>query len=129
MKKLLAILMALVLSLTGLLSAAMAEEVAVLGYEIGSGKLVERCCGSCWGEKQPKIEIMRQLCEHDHIAPENLLVVGDGRSEVFAGVEMGALVISRLDANALRAREIHREIGCNLIVRDYQNIRNIFEVR
>ena len=107
-------------------TGTMAEEVITLGYPIGEGKLIEQFCGSVWNKKEPKVEIMRKLCRANNIAPENLLIVGDGRSEIAAAVELGAVAISRLDKNALRAREIHRQIGTGLIVEDYSEIKNIF---
>jgi len=106
---------------------SMAEEVAVLGYEIGPGKLLERFCGSTWDEKQPKVEIMRKLCQTDHIRPENLLIIGDGRSEIAAAVELGAICISRLDDDAVRSQEIHRQLGTNLILKDYLEAEKLFE--
>ncbi|MBE6380930.1 MAG: HAD family hydrolase [Lentisphaerae bacterium] len=107
----------------------MAEEVLTLGYPIGEGKLIERFCGSTWTEKLPKVDIMRKLCIQDNIKPENLLVIGDGRSEVAAGVELGAIIISRLDPEQKRAREIHREIGTHLILPDYLHARKLFAVK
>lgn len=107
----------------------MAEEVTVLGYPMGAGKLVERFCGSTWNEKLPKVEIMRKLCITDNINPENLLVIGDGRSEIAAGVELGAINISRLNDDAVRQKEIHRAIGTHVIVPDYLQIEKLFEVK
>lgn len=109
-------------------NGTMAEEIKVLNYPTGKGKLIERFCGSEWNKKEPKVEIMRHLCETDNINPENLLIVGDGRSEIAAARELGALAISRLDDTALRQREIHRMIGTNLIVKNYLNIRKIFRL-
>ena len=107
----------------------MAEEVAVLGYPIGEGKLIERFCGSTWNEKLPKVEIMRRLCKSDNIAPENLLVIGDGRSEISAGVELGAAIISRLNSDAVRQKEIHCAIGTNLIIGDYLLAEKLFQIK
>ncbi|MBE6402906.1 MAG: hypothetical protein IKD10_06335 [Lentisphaeria bacterium] len=106
-------------------AGSMAEEVTALGYEMGSGKLIEKFCGSTWQKKLPKVEIMRQLCQSDNIAPENLLIAGDGRSEIAAAVELGAIALSRLDMTAARQREIHRKLGTNLIIPDYRKIRDI----
>jgi len=107
----------------------MAEEVTALGYPMGEGKLIERFCGSTWNEKLPKVEIMRKLCITDKIDPANLLVVGDGRSEISAGVELGAVNISRLNDTAVRQKEIHRAIGTHLILPDYLQAENLFEVK
>lgn len=104
-------------------SGSMAEEVTTLGYEIGEGKLIDRFCGSTWQKKLPKVEIMRQLCAEEKIDPENLLIVGDGRSEISAAVEIGALALSRLDKTAERQRAIHRQLGTNLIISDYRNFQ------
>jgi phosphoglycolate phosphatase-like HAD superfamily hydrolase len=104
----------------------MAEEVETLGYKIGNGGVIDGFYGSAWDKKEPKNEIMQKLCKTMAVNPENLLIVGDGRSEIAAAVELGALAISRLDKAALRAREIHRQIGTGLIVEDYSEIKNIF---
>ena len=107
----------------------MAEEVTALGYPMGEGKLIERFCGSTWNEKLPKVEIMRKLCSTDNVNPENLLVIGDGRSEISAGVELGAINISRLNDTAVRQKEIHRAIGTHLILPDYLQVEKLFEVK
>lgn len=99
----------------------MYEEVLGLGFEIGKGKTVEAICGSTWTEKIPKEEVMRRLCAENNINPENVLVVGDGRSEIFAGAEMGAAIISRLPRDAKRQRALHKELGTDVIVEDYSN--------
>jgi len=103
----------------GRLSGGMYEEVLAVGFELGAGKLVESLEGSTWSEKIPKDEVMRRLCSRMNIAPQCVLVVGDGRSEVAAGKQMGAVVISRLPCDAQRQRELHRELGTNLILADY----------
>ena len=97
----------------------MYEEVLALGFEIGEGKTVEAICGSTWTEKIPKEEVMKRLCKENNINPENVLVVGDGRSEIFAGSEMGAAIISRLPEEAKRQRELHKELGADIIVSDF----------
>lgn len=99
----------------------MYEEVLGLGFEIGKGKTVEAICGSTWTEKIPKEEVMKRLCKENGINPENVLVVGDGRSEIFAGSEMGAAIISRLPKDAVRQRALHKELGTDVIVEDYSN--------
>ena len=53
------------------------------------------------------------------IIGENVLVVGDGRSEITAGVSLGAVTVSILPMEAKRQRELHTELGTNMIVRDY----------
>ena len=110
----------------GCATGFMAEEVETLGYKIGQNEVIDGFYGSAWDKKEPKNEIMQKLCKKLNIAPENLLIIGDGRSEIAAAVELGALAISRLDSNALRAREIHRQIGTDLIVEDYSEIKHIF---
>ncbi len=97
----------------------MLEEVLALGYEIGPGRLVEDIFGSEWNRKITKIEAMRQLMEALDVEPSDILIVGDGRAEISAAVEMGAVTVSRLDESAKRQREIHRDLGTNYIVSDY----------
>lgn len=97
----------------------MYEEVLSLGFEIGEGKVIEAICGSTWDEKIPKEEVMRRLCRDNNINPQNVLIVGDGRSEIYAGAQMGAAIISRLPLDALRQRALHKELGASVIVEDY----------
>ena len=97
----------------------MYEEVLALGFEIGAGREVENIIGSTWEEKIPKNEVMFRLLSDLGVKGENVLVVGDGRSEIAAGVAMGAVTISRLPENAARQRELHRALGTNMIVADY----------
>lgn len=105
----------------------MYEEVLGLGFEIGNGKTVEDILGSAWEEKIPKDEVMRRLIEKLGIKGENVLVVGDGRSEISAGVKMGAVTVSVLPEGAKRQRELHKELGTNIILSDYTNpeLKNI----
>ena len=98
----------------------MLEEVIALGFEVGPGKVIESAHGSDWNRKMPKNEVMRGLLADLDISGERVLIVGDGRSEVEAGVGMGAVVLSRLDPEAHRLRELHRELGTNYVVSDYQ---------
>ncbi len=98
----------------------MMEEIAALGFEVGPGKLVEAVYGSDWDRRMPKDEVMQGLLRDLAIPPRQVLVVGDGRSEVQAGVAMGAAVLSRLPREAERARELHRALGTNYIVNDYR---------
>ena len=97
----------------------MYEEVIGLGFEIGEGKEVENIFGSTWDEKIPKEEVMKRLVKELKISGENVLVVGDGRSEITAGVSLGAVTVSILPREAKRQRELHRELGTNIIVCDY----------
>lgn len=97
----------------------MHEEVTALGFEIGHGKLVEDLIGSTWTEKLPKDVIMAKLREKLGAKGENVLVIGDGRSEIFAGAEMGALNVSRLDKNDEYRRNLHKQLGTHIIVSDF----------
>lgn len=97
----------------------MYEEVLALGFEIGEDKEVEDIFGSTWDEKIPKEEVMRRLVSELGISGKNVLVIGDGRSEITAGVSLGAVSVSILPHDALRQRELHKEIGTNMIVSDY----------
>lgn len=97
----------------------MFEEVEALGYELGEGRLVEDIIGSTWNEKLPKNVIMNRLMASLGIAGENVLVIGDGRAEISAGIGMEAVTVSRLPENALIQRELHRQLGTNLIVQDF----------
>ncbi len=97
----------------------MYEEVLGLGFEIGEGLEVEDILGSTWDEKIPKDEVMIRLVKELGISGENVLVVGDGRSEISAGVKLGAVTVSILPEKAVRQRELHKELGTNMIVCDY----------
>ncbi len=97
----------------------MVEEIATLGLMPAGNGIVTKLAGSTWKEKLPKEKIMMEICRKENIAPAQLLIVGDGRSEIAAGVAMGALAMSRLDENSLRAREIHKALGTHLIVSKY----------
>jgi len=101
----------------------MHEEVVTLGYGIGPGCLVEDIIGSTWEDKIPKDVIMQQLADALHLSGAQLLVVGDGRSEISAGAKMGAAMISRLPADAAFQRELHRQLGTNVIIPDYNDPR------
>ena len=105
----------------------MHEEVEALGYKIGTGELVEDIIGSTWTEKIPKEVVMKRLLEELNINGKNILVVGDGRAEILAGAEMGAVVISRLPQNAEYQRKLHKELGSNIIIEDYLN-KDLFEI-
>lgn len=97
----------------------MHEEVETLGYKIGEGELVEDIIGSTWTEKLPKDVIMKKLREELGADGESVLVVGDGRAEIAAGAEMGALTVSRLPKDAAVQRKLHTELGTNIIIEDY----------
>lgn len=106
----------------------MHEEVEALGFKIGEGELVEDIIGSTWTEKMPKDMVMQKLMRELGLKGENILVVGDGRAEISAGVQMGALCISRLPDEAVYQRRLHHELGSNIIVQDYlgNDIKAVF---
>lgn len=97
----------------------MFEEVQAVGFEVGPGKMVDAVLGSSWDRKMPKVEVMRELCQKHCIDPPCVLVLGDGRTEIQAAVDMGSVAISRLPATAARQRELHKQIGTNYIVEDW----------
>lgn len=97
----------------------MYEEVETLGYKIGEDEVVEDIFGSTWTEKIPKEAVMRKLLETLGTDGKNVLIVGDGRAEVSAGVQMDSVVISRLPKDAKYQRKLHKELGSNIIVEDY----------
>ncbi|NLW49652.1 MAG: hypothetical protein GXY85_02255 [Candidatus Brocadiaceae bacterium] len=97
----------------------MYEEVCALGFEIGPGKTVESLQGSSWDRKMPKDEVMRELCRREGVDPARVLVLGDGRTEIKAGVDMGCVTISRLPVDAQRQRRLHADLGTHYILPDY----------
>ena len=101
----------------------MYEEVVTLGYEIGAGAVVEDIIGSTWTDKVPKDVIMRRLADRLGLSGVQVLVVGDGRSEIAAGAKMGAAMISRLPETAAYQRELHKKLGTHVIVADYTDPR------
>lgn len=107
----------------------MYEEVEALGYKIGKGELIEEIIGSTWTEKKPKDAVMKDLIRKLGITCENVLVIGDGRAEIQAGTEMGALTISRLPANAEYQRSLHKKLGTNVIIEDFtdNDFNNLFK--
>lgn len=107
----------------------MYEEVLALGFEIGEGCEVEDILGSTWDEKIPKDEVMFRLVQKLGIDSKNVLVLGDGRSEISAGVKLGAVTVSILPKNATRQRELHKQLGTNMIMSDYsqEDIKAIFK--
>ncbi len=103
----------------GIPHGGMYEEVLGVGFEIGPDKEVEALYGSTWDKKKPKIDVMYDICEEQNLDWSKVLIIGDGRSEIEAGAKMGAVTISRLDADAAKQREIHINLGTNMIVEDY----------
>ena len=97
----------------------MFEEVETLGYPIGKGCLIEDIIGSTWDQKMPKDEIMECLQRELNAKGEEILVTGDGRSEISAGVKMGALTLSRLSKDAYKQRQLHETLGACMIVEDF----------
>ncbi len=97
----------------------MFEEVETLGYGIGPGELAEDIIGSSWHEKLPKDEIMLRLQKELGAGSSQILVCGDGRSEISAGVKMGALTLSRLNPEADYQRQLHVRLGTHMIVADF----------
>ena len=106
----------------------MFEEVEGLGYDMGEGKQVEALIGSSWNHKLPKIDIMKELAAKLNARGEEILVVGDGRSEITAGRDLGAYNIGRLGKGSDRQREILKECGADIIIEDYydEKLREIF---
>ena len=107
----------------------MHEEVETLGFEIGEGKLIEDLIGSTWTDKIPKDEIMEKLMQTLGADGKNILVIGDGRSEISAGVKMGALCVSRLEQKDTFRRNLHKELGTHILVEsynetDFKNLRS-----
>lgn len=99
----------------------MYEEVQAVGFEIGPGKIIEALKGSLWDKKLPKDEVIYQLFKELDIDPAKALVIGDGRSEIKAGVDLGCITISRLSPGAKRQRELHIGFGTNYILPDFTN--------
>lgn len=95
------------------------EEAEALGYEIGPGKTVEDIIGSTWTDKLPKDVIMQNLLKKLGADGKTVLVTGDGRAEISAGVNMGALCISRLDEGDSYKRDLHKRLGTHIIVSDF----------
>ncbi len=101
----------------------MHEEVVTLGYPIGPGEMVEDIIGSTWTEKLPKDLIMQRMAKQLGLSGEQILVVGDGRSEIAAGVGMGAICISRLAETAVYQRKLHKRLGTHILTVDYLDPR------
>jgi len=109
----------------------MFEEVEALGYPIGGDQLIEDIIGSTWDEKMPKDEIMIKLMNKLGTSGESVLVTGDGRSEISAGIKMGALTLSRLTKAQTRQMELHTSIGTHMIMEDFTDplVNKVFSVR
>ncbi len=101
------------------LMQGMYEEVLAVGFDIGPGREVEKLYGSTWDRKVPKRDVVKGLSLELGIKGDNILIVGDGRAEISAGVEIGAVTLSRIPADARRDKEIHIGLGTNYIVPDY----------
>ncbi len=99
----------------------MFEEVVALGYPVGEGELIEDIIGSSWDKKLPKDEIMLALAKELKLEGKSILVTGDGRSEISAGLTLGALTISRLNPDAARQRELHESLGTHIMVEDFDD--------
>ena len=99
----------------------MHEEVEALGFRIGKGEIIEDIIGSTWTEKLPKDVIMERLLVSLGAKGENVLVVGDGRSEISAGVKMGALCVSRLGKSEDYKRALHKRLGTDIIVESFKD--------
>ena len=99
----------------------MHEEVEALGFKMGEGEIIEDIIGSTWTEKLPKDVIMERLLETLGAKGENVIVVGDGRSEISAGVKMGALCVSRLGKNEDYKRALHRRLGTDIIIESFND--------
>ena len=97
----------------------MYEEVCAVGFDVGEGKMVKTVKGSTWDEKIPKAEVMKKLCKEENIDSSKVLIIGDGRSEIAAAAYMNAVTISRLPIDAVRQRELHKDLKTNIIVSDY----------
>lgn len=97
----------------------MHEEVETLGFKVGKGEVIEDLIGSTWTDKIPKDQIMEKLLEKLGADGKNVLVIGDGRSEISAGVKMGALCVSRLEKKDAFRRELHTRLGTNILVESY----------
>lgn len=106
-------------------SGTMYEELQALDFEIGENQIIDELYGSDWGLKKSKEQIMKEICDKENISGENILIIGDGRSEISAGVSLGALCISRLSEKAERQRSIHHGLGTNIILSDYLSICDI----
>ena len=98
------------------------EEVETLGFRTGPGEIVEDIIGSTWTDKLPKDSIMNRLLANLGADGRNVLVTGDGRAEISAGVAMGALCLSRLGPDEDYKRALHKRLGTHIIVSDFTDL-------
>lgn len=114
----------------GLPYGGMYEEVCALGFKLGHGEIIEAIYGSTWYHKIPKSEVMKKLCMEESIDPSKVLVIGDGRSEITAGVQMNSITISILPKDAVRQHELHKDLQTNIIMNDYTSsrLRDLFTI-
>ena len=75
--------------------------------------------GSSWDKKLPKDSWIREIVKEEGMDPAKVLLVGDDRTEIKVGVEMGGITISRLPKEDKRQREIQIGLGTHIIVTDY----------
>jgi phosphoglycolate phosphatase-like HAD superfamily hydrolase len=97
----------------------MYEEVRALGFDIGPGRMVEAVKGSSWEKKLPKDDAIRELIHSEGASPGEVLIVGDGRTEIQSGAQLGCVTISRLPREAERQRQLHIGLGTNYIFEDF----------
>ena len=88
---------------------------------IAAGVDLPDIIGSSWDKKLPKDEIMLALAKELKLEGKSILVTGDGRSEISAGLTLGALTISRLNPDAARQRELHESLGTHIMVEDFDD--------
>ncbi len=98
----------------------MLEEVEACGFDVGPGKLVESLRGSTWDKKMPKDDWIKAIIKEENLDPAKVLIIGDGRTEIKVGVEMGSVTISRLPKDEFMQRKIQTGLGTNIIVTDYK---------
>ncbi len=98
----------------------MLEEVEACGFKVGPGELIESMRGSTWDKKMPKDDWIKAIIKEEGLDPKRVLIVGDGRTEIKVGVEMGSVTISRLPKKELMQRKIQTDLGTNIIVTDYK---------
>jgi len=68
----------------------------------------------------PKDDWIKAIIEEEGLDPKDVLIIGDGRTEIKVGVEMGSVTISRLPKDEFMQRKIQTELGTNIIVTDYK---------
>jgi len=98
----------------------MLEEVEACGFKVGHGELVESLRGSTWDKKMPKDDWIKAIIKEEGLDPKQVLIVGDGRTEIKVGVEMGSVTISRLPKDEMLQRKIQTDLGTNIILTDYK---------